>query len=110
MGKKLFRQQARTGADLPHEDGLLGDLSRRNRALVGQGVIRWGDDDLGMVANERAFDPNTFGRTPHDCHIESAFLECRDRILAVTDDQFHFDTGMSPRKGREHLWSKILRC
>src|SRR5215472_13998034 len=110
FGKKLFRQQARPGADLAHQNGLLGDLSGRNRTLLGQRVIRRGDDDLGMVANECAFDPNAFGRTPHYCYIESSALECGDRVLTVADDKFHVDIGMSARERREHLWSEILRC
>src|SRR5215472_15334083 len=109
FGKKLFRQQARPGAYLAQQNGLLGDLSGRNRTLLGQRVIRRGDDDLGMVANECAFDPNAFRRTPHYCYIESSALECGDRVLTVADDKFHVDIGMSSRECREHLWSEILR-
>ncbi len=88
---------------------MFGDLSRRYGALIGQRVIWRGDDDLGVIAYDGAFDSNAFGGTPHDCYIESPALECGDRILTVADDEFHFDPGMSPRKGRQHLWSEILR-
>jgi hypothetical protein len=45
--------------------GLLGDLSRRDTTLLGQRVIRRSDDDLGMVADHRAFDLDAFRPADH---------------------------------------------
>jgi hypothetical protein len=35
LGQESLRQQARPGANLAHQNGLLGDLSRRDRTLLG---------------------------------------------------------------------------
>jgi len=35
LGQEPLRQQARPGANLAHQNGLLGDLSRRDRTLLG---------------------------------------------------------------------------
>ena len=35
LGPEPLRQQARPGANLEHQNGLLGDLSRRDRTLLG---------------------------------------------------------------------------
>jgi hypothetical protein len=35
LGQEPLRQQARPGANLAHQNGLLGNLSRRDRTLLG---------------------------------------------------------------------------